>query len=272
MRSWLLAALTLAACSSPPDATPSDAGASSDGAADVLGDVPVAADASTDPLGPKNAVLVVVLGSSTAAGKNLDQPQYGGESDLFNSWVNRYSRWISTARPGSTVQNFAVAGYSTFSVLPTGTAIPKTIKSDPSGAMTGFPDPTRNVTKALSLKPSAIILSFPSTSDFAKGFTVNEIMANIQLIATLAGNAGVKLWVTTSKPITDLAQLQPMLTFNSSIQSTYGKHSIDFWTPLANPNGSATTAYLLTDGEHPNAEGHKILFEQVVKADLLSEL
>ena len=51
-------------------------------------------------------VKVAVLGASTAAGKNLVVSGYS----LSDSWVNRYSTYLSSTRPGSSVLNLAVAG------------------------------------------------------------------------------------------------------------------------------------------------------------------
>lgn len=185
--------------------------------------------------------------------------------DLTNSWANRYQRHLDALRPGSLVHNLAVPGYSTFSALPTGTPISTAIRPN-----TGFPDPLANITYALTFAPDVIIVSFPSGGDFTMGTTVAQIMANIATMQMLAQAAGAQVWVTTSKPVTDTTQVPIMLTYNADVLSTYGSHGIDFWTPMANPDGSSIAAYALTDNVHPNAEGHRILFEQVVAAGIPS--
>ena len=45
-------------------------------------------------------------------------------------------------------------------------------------------------------------------------------------------------------------------------------HALDFFTPLAASDGTPLAMYNQGDGIHPNAEGHRLLFEQVRMADL----
>lgn len=246
------------------DAAPIDGGPSLDaGVPSIDASVP-----ATDGASGGGPVFVVVLGSSTAEGKNLDHPEYGGETTLDSSWVNRYDRHVASTRPGSPmVRNLAVAGYATWSVLPTGTPIPSTFRP-----MTGFPDPMRNVTYAVSLAPDAILVNFPSNGDLTAGYTVDQIMANLETIRATAAAAGIPIWVTTSNAVNGLTPALVTATrdLNARIVAAFGDHAIDFYTPRANADGTPIAAYSLTDSTpHPNAEGHRLLFEAVVAANVL---
>ena len=87
---------------------------------------------------------IVVLGSSTAAG--------AGVSDSNRAWVNQYRTYLQSIDPTNTVTNLAKGGYTTCAIMPTGT--------DPynTGNHILEVDTERNITKALSLSPTAIII------------------------------------------------------------------------------------------------------------------
>jgi hypothetical protein len=206
-------------------------------------------------------IAVAVLGSSTAAGKNLDEPIYGGApGGLAFSWVNRYIGYLA-ARPGSQVTNVSKPGAGTYSALPAGTVNPPNRPAV---------DPEFNITVALAANPDAVIVSFPSGGDLGNGYTVDEIMTNLAVIAAAATAEDVEVWVTTPNPVLDATTNQQalILQLRAEIQSTYGTHAIDFYGPRALPDGDPDPALTLLDDVHPNAEGHRLLFEQVVAADL----
>jgi lysophospholipase L1-like esterase len=203
----------------------------------------------TQPADHPRSVHIVVLGSSTAAGAGLTDPQM--------SWPNRYAAFLKTR--GSTLTNLAVSGYSTYQVLPTGTA-------NPSGRPEV--DPAHNITAALALHPDAIIVNLPS-NDAAMGVPVDDSLANIRVVATQAREAHVPLWVTTSQPRTlPPDQIKLIVEYRDRIQQEYGNHALDFFTPLATPDATPRAELNQGDGIHPNPEGHRLLFEQVKAADL----
>jgi lysophospholipase L1-like esterase len=208
---------------------------------------------STQPVEHAPGVHIVVLGSSTAAGHGLRDPE--------TSWPRRYAAYLRTR--GSTVTNLAVSGYSTFQILPTGTANPQ-----------GRPevDPAHNITAALALHPDAIIVNLPS-NDAAMGVPVDDSLANIRVVATQARDAHVQFWVTTSQPrALPPAQVQLIVDYRDRIKQEYGAHALDFFTPLAAPDATPRPELNQGDGIHPNAEGHRLLFEQVKAADLPSAI
>src|SRR5262245_45148650 len=115
MRSLLLGiaclGVALGCTSSEEPAGPTSAGQGGAGAAGGHGgDVGAGGDGGSGATGggatggggaAPGAVEIVVLGASTACGKNLDQPMYGGMvGGLASSWVNRYVDYLDANHPG----------------------------------------------------------------------------------------------------------------------------------------------------------------------------
>ncbi|MEZ4372184.1 MAG: SGNH/GDSL hydrolase family protein [Polyangiaceae bacterium] len=208
-------------------------------------------------------IKVVVLGSSTAAAKNLDQPAYGGDPS-YKGWVALYTDALTAARPGSQVVSFAKAGASTYEALPTGT--PDTANRPPV-------DPQRNITRALAESPDAILMNYPSGGDLeVGGYSAKEIVDNLHTIANVAQAANVPLWISTSQPrnlqTTTPETIALSRSLSLAVKSDFGARALDFWTPLTNSDGTANTQYQLTDGVHPNQQGHQLLFQVVQAANV----
>ncbi len=222
-----------------------------------------AGSSSTGELDPTMVPIgVAVLGASTAVGWNLDVPKYGGEvGGLKYSWVNRYAAYLDEMRPGSVVHNLSKAGYGTYEALPTGTVSP---------ADRPKVDTTRNITAALATDPDVVVIHYPSGGDLDNGIQVSEIIANLEVIAATAAAADVAVWVTTPNPLskTSPAKIDQFLDMRAQILTVYGDHALDFWAPRVGPDGNALPEYTLLDGHHPNAEGHRLLFELVVAAQI----
>jgi hypothetical protein len=201
-------------------------------------------------------LAIAVIGASSAAGKNLPE---GGYS-LADSWVNRYLAYLTGARPGSTITNLAVSGTNTFHALPTGTTNP----SDQAAV-----DPAHNITAALATNPDVVIVAFPSQSQVEMGMA-DQVLANLALIVDEAAAVDVPVWVATNQPNKNtVASIPAQLAYRDQVLATFGEHGLDFWTPLADDAGLAIPAYLNAyDDVHPSAEGHRVLFEQVVAADI----
>jgi lysophospholipase L1-like esterase len=213
----------------------------------------------TDP--DSRRLVVVVIGASTASGKNL-AAMGAAETD---SWVHRYAAYLAEAHPGARVVNLAVAGHGTFEGLPSGSK--NTVGGPP-------PDDAHNVTAALRERPSALIVNYPS-GDIADGFTVEHVMQNLEVIAQAAGSAGVPLWVATPQPSSKAtaAQRTALLVQRDRTLSRFGDHALDFFTPLATPDGAPKPELLNGyDHVHPNPEGHRLLFEVVKAARIVERL
>jgi lysophospholipase L1-like esterase len=218
----------------------------------VCGGCSACGSSSPEAAGPDAAPLaptIVVLGSSTAAGFGLD--------DESTSWVARWEAQLEADATGYSVVNLAVPGYTTFHALPTGT----TAAADRPNA-----DEDHNVTAALEERPRALVVNFPS-NDAAAGFSVDETMSNLAAIAKAGADAGAQTWVCTSQPRTLAASGIALLEgVRDRTLEDFGDRSIDFWTPLAAPDGTPLPQYNQGDGIHPNAEGHRLLFERVKQA------
>ncbi len=196
--------------------------------------------------GESTTCRIVVLGSSTAEG--------AGASPRDSSWVNRYAASLAN-NTAYEVINLGRGGYTTFHILPTGTVSP--------GVSIGV-DQERNITKALSYEPFAIIVNMPS-NDANNNFTLEQQMNNFDLISQAATNAGAQIFIATTQPrnFTNPTQIQIQKQVKDAILTKYGDHALDFWTGIAQENGFINTAYDSGDGIHLNNAGHRILFERV---------
>jgi lysophospholipase L1-like esterase len=195
------------------------------------------------------SLRIVVLGSSTAAGE--------GTSTRDSAWVWRYAAELRTMSSAYDVINLARGGYTSYHLQASGFVPPN-----------GRPDPdtSRNITKALSLLPDAIILNLPS-NDAVWDMSILEQIANFEHIAAEAAAAGVQIWVTTTQPRNlSEARKQNLATMRDWIRGTYGERSVDFWTGLANDDGGILPWADAGDGVHLNDAGHALLADRIREA------
>lgn len=201
--------------------------------------------------GAGSPLVLVVLGSSSAAGV--------GASNFRMSWVTRYASHLSTAKPGSQVHNLSVAGHTTYQVMPSTFKPPLARPA---------PDAAHNITHALALKPSAIILSFP-TGDVAAGYAVAEVMSNLDALVKEAAKSKVPVWITTSQPRqASPEQRQQLADLRRQIMAKYADRALDFWAGLAKDDGTIKPEYAGSDGVAINDGGHTVLYERLVAANL----
>lgn len=200
---------------------------------------------------------IVVLGSSTAAGT--------GPSPVDSAWVWRYRAYVQSINPANQVINLAQGGYTTYQMMPTG-------YTPPSGRPN--PDTLKNITRALSLNPDAIIINFPS-NDVSQGFSVQEQLRNDSTVWAIAQAANVPVWISTTQPKNfsiGSVNIQKQMEVRDSIFARYGSHALDFWSVIADSNGQIVPAYNSGDGTHLNNAGHWILFNRVKDAHILDSL
>ena len=200
--------------------------------------------------------LIVVLGSSTSAGTGPKEPK--------NAWVRRYQARLAERFPKLKLVNLAVGGQTTFEIQPTGYVPPPNRPA---------PVPGKNITAALALRPDAIIVNLPS-NDQASNYTLAEQLANYDRIASLAADAHVQLWVSTTQPrnFGDAAQLAGLMQARDAIVQKFAPRTLDFWTPFATPNGHIKAAYDAGDGTHLNDAAHAILERIVEDAHIPEQL
>lgn len=196
-----------------------------------------------------DSLRIVVLGSSTAAGC--------GTSESDSAWVWRYRSWLEQMNPAYEVINLAESGHSSYQLLPSGFAAPF-----------GRPrvDTACNITRALALHPSAVIISLPS-NDASGNYSILEQTENFDRIAEEAARAHVPLWVCTTQPrdLSD-AKRQNLITMRDWIYNRFGDFALDFWTGTALADGTIDPVFDHGDGIHLNDEGHALLFSRVLDA------
>jgi lysophospholipase L1-like esterase len=201
----------------------------------------------------QNGVIkVVVLGSSTAAGT--------GPVNSSNAWVNLYRTYLKDLNSSSEVINLAVGGYSTYQCMPSSFTSP----SDRPSPVVGH-----NITTAISLAPDVIIINLP-TNDAASGYTLAEQMYNYNVMLDSAAAANIPVYVATTQPRNLSDDLKENLkNMRDSINRYMGDNAIDFWTDLANADGTIATAYDSGDGVHLNDAAHILLASRVEAKDIL---
>jgi len=194
---------------------------------------------------------IVVLGSSTAAGN--------GPSSIDSAWVNRYRTYLLKFNIFNKVINLAVGGYTTYHIMPNGYTPPS-----------GKPAPSvgHNITKALALNPTAIIINLPS-NDAARGYSVEEQIDNYKTVINLATAANVPVWIATPQPVNYSTTIrESLIEMRDSTYSIWGNKAINFWTTIATSTGKINSQYNSGDGTHLNSAAHKILFERVAAKDI----
>ncbi len=204
---------------------------------------------------PKQAVKIVILGSSTAAGT--------GPSETRNSWVNRYRRQLQAENGYHQVINLAVGGYTTYHLLPT---------NAPVSDNRPKPNPKHNVAMAISLNPDGVLINLPS-NDVANGYSIKEQLNNYRLIAKALKNANIPVWVSTPQSRNmskEKIKLQKVL--KDSTYAMFGRKTLDFWTDLSDWSGKIDKKYNCGDGVHLNDEGHYLLFKEVMDKDIVAKL
>jgi len=196
--------------------------------------------------------LIVVLGSSTAAGACASHPD--------SAWVIRYRKYMRTLDSTSVVVNLAVGGYTTYDIMPTGFIQPP-----------GRPSPktTKNITYALTFSPAAIIINLPS-NDANMGYSITDQISNFRIIVDKATEQSVPVWITTTQPrnFPEQTKRDNLIEMKDSIISIYGDLAVNVWDDLAQDDGRLLPQYNSGDGIHLNNLGHRIIFQRVVEENI----
>ena len=208
------------------------------------------APAQADSPGNSPPRKIVIIGSSIAWGY--------GATTRSKSWAGLYADYLKSLNPGNTVINLAVGGYSTPKLMPTGT---------------GREDPYHNITAAIAAHPDAILLSLTS-NDAGQKIPLSQTESNFTTIMSAAAAAGIPIWITTTVPvgIGGKPELELQTKTMQWIQQTFPQNSINFWTALANPDGTDNHLYNSGDGVHPNDAGHMRLFHAVAHSGFFESL
>ena len=139
---------------------------------------------------------IVVLGSSTAAG--------AGASQSDSAWVNRYRKAIQQINPNNQVINLGVGGFTSYRIMP------DNHQPNPGRPL---PNTAKNITKALTYNPDAIIINLPS-NDIASGFPITEQIFNFDsIVASPVASTGTIEQVSGKHRFYPLELLHPTLPF-----------------------------------------------------------
>ncbi|MFM9908869.1 MAG: hypothetical protein ACKVOW_05960 [Chitinophagaceae bacterium] len=202
---------------------------------------------------------LVVIGSSTAFGT-------GAQPANDSSWVRRINYHYKYQQSVvDTVYNLALGGYDPYHGLPSGYT---------PAQFYSLPDPARNITKANSLGPNVIIVSFVSNNFQVGGLPIDSIMKALQLIKDSANREGRVCFITTSQPRTqfDIPSRERLKIIKDSILNRFGFYSINFYDSIVNPiDNSILTEYASPfDMVHLNNAGHNMLYRQVLGKDIFN--
>lgn len=197
---------------------------------------------------------IVVIGSSTAAGHGPSSPD--------STWVNRYRAYLKSFNPDNEVINLAKGGYTSYHLMPTDYSPP---------VNRALPDPARNITQALSLHPTAIIVNMPS-NDVSSDVANEAQLSNFATFERLAKEAGVSIWMTTTQPVNfkEEYKRKRQLEMQGLMLQRF-QHPVDFWTGFDSTNQMLKQQFNSGDGTHMNNAGHRILFNRIVEQKITSD-
>ena len=126
-----------------------------------------------------------------------------------------------------------------------------------------LPDAAHNIDAALALKPSLLLVSYP-TNDTALGYSVDETVRNVLAIRAKAQSQDVPVMVLSTQPRAMSAELLQRL---DAVNTLLLKEVQDCFVPvhaaLAGVNGLLAPAYDSGDGVHPNNAGHALIFQHI---------
>jgi lysophospholipase L1-like esterase len=188
---------------------------------------------------------IVVIGSSTAFGT--------GASPIDSSWVRRTTAYYKGLCGLDTTINLAVGGFTTFNGLP------------------GSSDTGHNITKAMSLNPDIVLISFP-TNDAVSDIPLSTYLANLRTMYNIVVTAGKKCYVCSTQPrnLSNHSQQLILQIGRDSILAEFPGHSFNFFDPLVASGSLDLNPALTPDGIHPNNAGHRLLFQVVISANIIS--
>ena len=202
---------------------------------------------------------LVIIGSSTAFGT-------GAQPAIDSSWVRRVNYYYKYQQGVlDTVYNIALGGYDPYNGLPSWyTPAP----------FYSLPDPERNITKANSLSPDIIIVSFVSNNFQVGGLPTDSIMKAFQTIKDSANKEGRICFISTTQPRTqfDAASRERLKILKDSIVNRFGFYAINFFDSIVNINDNTILPQFASpfDNIHLNNAGHHMLYKQVLAKDIFN--
>jgi len=204
---------------------------------------------------PQGPALVVILGSSTAAGE--------GANPRDSAWAYRIQGVVNKNGTKAKFINLAVAGYTTYHAMPNGYHV----------ANRPVPDTTANISKALSLKPALVLISFPS-NDIANNYQGTEIIHNFEVMTHMLDSAKVQYIVFGTQPRNFPTYNQRLRekTLNDTIKNVYTVHANDFFLKLSSNAYLINPVYSAGDGIHLNNSGQALIMDATLNQPIFQEV
>lgn len=230
------------------------------------------------PVADSHPVTIIVLGSSSPAGKNIyklfNRPKAEEQEYAVKyNWVTLYDAYLKSHDPENRVVNLAAASKHSTSIA--------------LNEKKGGPLYKNSLAYALETYPraDAMIVNFPAIRD-QEGEDVASVVENLKEIEKRALAAGVgKVWIATAQPAANKTECakassgaceagstiyDSRVKLSEAIIAAFPGRYIDFYTPLAKggrADGVADPALLnQIDKLHPNLKGHEALRDAVIKA------
>jgi lysophospholipase L1-like esterase len=199
----------------------------------------------------RTAVVVAVMGSSTAAGVG---------ASAGNGWVDRVRAAAATGCPQVTVSNLAFSGSVTWNGLPASAGSP------PAGRPA--PRLDANLDAALALKPALVLVQYPS-NDAASYYPLAETLANHGILRDGIRAAGATDVILGPFPrgFTEPAQVALMTGLRDALPAVASPRYLDLWTDLAATDSQVIAAYGSGDGIHLGDAGHALIAAKVLASD-----
>jgi acyl-CoA thioesterase-1 len=223
---------------------------------DEKASLPTIAGARSLQTAAGSPINIVIIGASTAAGK--------GATPIDSSWVNRLIRTTANNPTPLNYTNLAKGGLTSYAGMPTGFNAP-----------TGRPAPDNeaNITKALSLHPDLVMITFPS-NDIANGYSGDEVIKNYAVIAHLLDSAKVPFIMFGAQPrdLKDEARRLALKQLSSRIASIYTIQSNDYFDLLSKPDYMIKNELAAGDGIHVNNKGHYLILQTVLNHPVFQKI
>jgi len=179
---------------------------------------------------------IVVLGSSTAYGIGATVPD--------SSWVGRTKAYYKSQHLLDTLINMAVQGSFTDSgvkLLPT----------------------------ALSYNPDIVLVNFPS-NDIVADLGVPLYMSNLRKMYNTVTAAGKRCFISTTQPRQDPTNEPTLKVARDSVVMEFPANYMQFYDPLVLPGTYDINPLYTVEGTHSNNAGHRLLFQAVLAAQIIS--
>lgn len=180
---------------------------------------------------------IVGLGSSTLAGYNLTAPNRLGD---------KIEAWLDNNTANATWVNLAVGGYSTKDILPF-----------EDGGVFGH-----TILDAIAINPDFIFVSLPS-NDPSAGLSINQSLANLRKVDSLALEKGITVFLETTQPRTSYSTAQQLMLkeLADSIRTIWPNRYVEGFNDVYDPStpGAILPAYDNGDGTHLNSNGNQFI-------------